>query len=80
MKRGNAKTSAQEKKKPERKTSASKPSKAHKKLKYKQEESSESRKTDSDYAEFLKTYGPKDEDTGSEEEVTQKLPKTQESK
>ncbi|MCI73843.1 hypothetical protein A2U01_0095107, partial [Trifolium medium] len=42
--------------------------------------SSESDKTDSDYAEFLKTYDPNEEDTGSEEEVTQKLPRTQESK
>ncbi|MCI84831.1 hypothetical protein A2U01_0106109, partial [Trifolium medium] len=34
----------------------------------------------SDYAEFLKTYDPNEEDTCSEEEVTQKLPKTKESK
>ncbi|MCI81103.1 hypothetical protein A2U01_0102375, partial [Trifolium medium] len=52
------------------------PSKAQKKLKFKQEESSESGKTYSDYGEFLKTYDPNDEDTGSEEEVTQKLPRT----
>ncbi|MCI88668.1 hypothetical protein A2U01_0109955, partial [Trifolium medium] len=35
--------------------------------------------TDSDYAEFLKTYDPKEE-TDSEKEVTQKLPRTKESK
>ncbi|MCI54753.1 hypothetical protein A2U01_0076003, partial [Trifolium medium] len=51
-----------------------------KKLKFKQEESSDSGKTDSDYAKFLKTYDPNEEDTGSEKEVTQKLPKTKESK
>ncbi|MCI85957.1 hypothetical protein A2U01_0107236, partial [Trifolium medium] len=55
-------------------------SKVQKKLKFKQEESSDSEKTDSDYAEFLKTYDPNEEDTGSEEEVTRKLPKTKESK
>ncbi|MCI52705.1 hypothetical protein A2U01_0073951, partial [Trifolium medium] len=72
MKRGNSKEKAQEKKvKPDTKVSASKPSKAQKKLKYKQEESLESAKTDSDYAEYLKTYDPKDEDSGCEE-VTQK--------
>ncbi|MCI73946.1 hypothetical protein A2U01_0095210, partial [Trifolium medium] len=60
--------------------SASKPSKAQKKLKFKQEETSESAKTDSDYAEYLNTYDPKDEETGSEEEVTQKLPRTKGSK
>ncbi|MCI84376.1 hypothetical protein A2U01_0105654, partial [Trifolium medium] len=52
MKRGNSKASAQEKKKtPEKKASTSKPSKAQNKLKFKQEESSESGKTDSGYAE-----------------------------
>ncbi|MCI15416.1 hypothetical protein A2U01_0036554 [Trifolium medium] len=72
MKRSNSKANTQEKKKrPEKKASTSKPSKAHKKLKYKQEESSESGKTNSDYAEFLKTYDPNEKDTGSEEEVTQ---------
>ncbi|MCI82771.1 hypothetical protein A2U01_0104045, partial [Trifolium medium] len=50
------------------------------KLKYKQEESSESGKTDSDYAEFLKTYDPNEEETGSEKEVTQKLPKVTKTK
>ncbi|MCI48126.1 hypothetical protein A2U01_0069369, partial [Trifolium medium] len=76
MKRGKTTKKAQEKKvKPEKKASASKPSKAQKKLKYNHEESSESAKTDSNYAEYLKTYDPKDEDPGSEE-VTQKLPRT----
>ncbi|MCI58103.1 hypothetical protein A2U01_0079356, partial [Trifolium medium] len=66
MKRGNSKPSSQEKKKNyEKKSSTSKPSKAHKKLKFKQEEFSGSDKTDSDYAEFLRTYDPKEEDTGS---------------
>ncbi|MCI76178.1 hypothetical protein A2U01_0097447, partial [Trifolium medium] len=37
-------------------------------------------KTDSDYAEFLRTYDPNEDDTGSEEEVTKKLPRTKESK
>ncbi|MCI88171.1 hypothetical protein A2U01_0109457, partial [Trifolium medium] len=50
-----------------------------KKLKFKQEESSDSGKTDSDWAQFLETYDPKEE-TDSEEEVTQKLPRTMESK
>ncbi|MCI31127.1 hypothetical protein A2U01_0052338, partial [Trifolium medium] len=70
MKRGNSKASAQEKKKrPEKKASTSKPIKAQKKLKFKQEESSEFGKTDSDYAEFLKTYDPnEEEDSGSEKE------------
>ncbi|MCI16968.1 hypothetical protein A2U01_0038114 [Trifolium medium] len=81
MKRGNSKASAQEKKKePEKKASASKPSKAQKKLKFKQEESSESAKIDSDFGEFLKTYDHTEEDTGSEEEVTQKFPRTKKSK
>ncbi|MCI97090.1 hypothetical protein A2U01_0118390, partial [Trifolium medium] len=54
MKRGNSKEKAQEKKnRPEKKASTSRLSKAQKKLIYKQEESSESGKTDSDYAEFL---------------------------
>ncbi|MCI91719.1 hypothetical protein A2U01_0113013, partial [Trifolium medium] len=52
---------------PNTKASVSKPSKAQKKLKCKQEESSESAKTDSDYAEYLRVYDPKDEDSGSEE-------------
>ncbi|MCI87707.1 hypothetical protein A2U01_0108992, partial [Trifolium medium] len=53
MKSENSKANAQEKKKrPEKKASTSKPSKAQKNLKFKQEESSESGKTDSDYAEF----------------------------
>ncbi|MCI25525.1 hypothetical protein A2U01_0046716 [Trifolium medium] len=69
MKRGNSKTNAQEKKK-----------RPEKKLKFKQDESSESGKTDSDYAEFLKTYDPNEESTGYDEEVTQKLPWTKESK
>ncbi|MCI39490.1 hypothetical protein A2U01_0060722, partial [Trifolium medium] len=57
MKRGNSKASAQGKnKRSEKKASTSNPSKAQKKLKYKQKEFSESGKTDSDYAEFLKTY------------------------
>ncbi|MCI28694.1 hypothetical protein A2U01_0049896, partial [Trifolium medium] len=73
--------SAQEKKKkPEDKASATKPSNAQKKLKHKQEESPESAKTDSDYGEFLKTYDPNEEDTGTEEKVTQKLPRTKKSK
>ncbi|MCI83646.1 hypothetical protein A2U01_0104922, partial [Trifolium medium] len=63
-----------------KKASTSKPSKAQKKLKFKQEESSESGKTDSDYEEFLKSEDPNKEDIGSEEEVTQKLPRTKESK
>ncbi|MCI75630.1 hypothetical protein A2U01_0096899, partial [Trifolium medium] len=59
MKRENSKANAQEKKKrTEKKASTSKPSKAQKNLKYKQEDSSESGKIDSDYAEFLKTYDP----------------------
>ncbi|MCI97750.1 hypothetical protein A2U01_0119051, partial [Trifolium medium] len=33
-----------------------------------------------DYAEFLKTYDPNEEDTSSEKEFTQKLPRTKESK
>ncbi|MCI70518.1 hypothetical protein A2U01_0091781, partial [Trifolium medium] len=65
--------------KPDTKASISKPSKSQKKLKNKQEESSESAKTDSDYAEYLMTYDPRDEDSGSEE-VTHKLPKTDKSK
>ncbi|MCI40565.1 hypothetical protein A2U01_0061798 [Trifolium medium] len=48
-------------------------------MKFKQEESSDSGKTDSDWAEYLETYDPK-EDSDSEEEVTQKLLKTEESK
>ncbi|MCH86695.1 hypothetical protein A2U01_0007555 [Trifolium medium] len=66
-------------KKSEKEISTSKQNKAQKKLKCKQEESSESGKTDSDYAEFLKTYDPKEE-TGSDEEVTQKLPRIKKSK
>ncbi|MCI73995.1 hypothetical protein A2U01_0095259, partial [Trifolium medium] len=66
MKRGNSNEKAQEKKmKPDTKASISKPSKVQKKLKYRQEESSESGETDSDYAEYLRTYDPKDEDSGS---------------
>ncbi|MCI36238.1 hypothetical protein A2U01_0057460, partial [Trifolium medium] len=68
------------KKKPEVKASTAKLSNAQRKLKMKQEESSESTKTDSDYAEFLKTYDPKEEETGSEEEITSKLSRTKESK
>ncbi|MCI40183.1 hypothetical protein A2U01_0061415, partial [Trifolium medium] len=34
----------------------------------------------SDYAEFLKTCDPNEEDTGSEKEVTQKLPTKEDSK
>ncbi|MCI98004.1 hypothetical protein A2U01_0119307, partial [Trifolium medium] len=64
----------EKKKKPEKKASTSKQSKAQKKLKFKQEESS-----DSDWAQILKTCDPKEE-TDSEEEVTQKLPRTKESK
>ncbi|MCI26725.1 hypothetical protein A2U01_0047922 [Trifolium medium] len=80
MKRGNLKAKAVEKKKKSEKgTSTSKQSKAQKKLKFKQEESSDSGKTYSDWAEFLKSYDPK-EDTDSEKEVTQKLLKTKESK
>ncbi|MCI59924.1 hypothetical protein A2U01_0081179, partial [Trifolium medium] len=30
--------------------------------------------------EFLKTYDPNEDETGSEEEVTRKLPRTKESK
>ncbi|MCI71202.1 hypothetical protein A2U01_0092465, partial [Trifolium medium] len=71
---------AQEKKKPEKKVSTSKLSKAQKKLKFKQEVSSDSGKTDSDWAQFLKTHDPNEEETGSDEEVTQKLPRTKESK
>ncbi|MCI65124.1 hypothetical protein A2U01_0086382 [Trifolium medium] len=59
MKRENSKANAQEKKKnPEKGTSTSKQSKAQKKLKLKQEVSSDSGETDSAYAEFLKTYDP----------------------
>ncbi|MCI51335.1 hypothetical protein A2U01_0072579, partial [Trifolium medium] len=59
MKRETSKISAQDKKKKlERKASASKQNKVQKKLMIKQEESSDSEKTDSDYAEFLKTYDP----------------------
>ncbi|MCI73731.1 hypothetical protein A2U01_0094995, partial [Trifolium medium] len=58
----------------------SKQSKAQKKLKFKQQESSDSGKTDSDWAQFLKTYDPNEEETDSVEEVTQKLPRTKESK
>ncbi|MCI87100.1 hypothetical protein A2U01_0108381, partial [Trifolium medium] len=63
------------KKKPEDKASTTKAANVQRKLKSKQEESSESEKADSDYAEYLRTYDPKDEDSGSEE-VTQKLPRT----
>ncbi|MCI80369.1 hypothetical protein A2U01_0101640, partial [Trifolium medium] len=67
MKRGTSKASAQDrKKKPENKASASKQSKAQKKLRFKKEESSDSGKIDSDYAEFLKTYDPNEENSGSE--------------
>ncbi|MCI58826.1 hypothetical protein A2U01_0080081, partial [Trifolium medium] len=63
MKKGTSKSYAHAKKnKPEDKASTTKPSTAQRKLKYKQEESSDSAKTDSDYAEYLKTYDPKDED------------------
>ncbi|MCI79608.1 hypothetical protein A2U01_0100879, partial [Trifolium medium] len=55
-------------------------SKAQKKLKFKQEESSDSGKIDSDWAEYLEAYDPNKEDTYSEEEVTQKLLKTEVSK
>ncbi|MCI68895.1 hypothetical protein A2U01_0090156, partial [Trifolium medium] len=80
-KRGNTKANAQEKKKnSEKKTSASKQNKAQRKLKFKQEVSSDSGKTDSDWAEFLEAYDPNKDDTDSEEEVTQKLPRTEESK
>ncbi|MCI74557.1 hypothetical protein A2U01_0095821, partial [Trifolium medium] len=59
MKRGNSKTKAVEKKKKSEKvTSSSKQSNAHKKLKFKQEESSDSGKTDSDWAEYLEAYDP----------------------
>ncbi|MCI70782.1 hypothetical protein A2U01_0092045, partial [Trifolium medium] len=67
-------------KKLERKASTSNKSKVQKKLKFKQEESLDSEKADSDYAEFLKTYDPNEEDSGSEKEVTQKLPRTKKSK
>ncbi|MCI54203.1 hypothetical protein A2U01_0075452, partial [Trifolium medium] len=69
MKRESSKKSSQDKmKKLERKASTSNQSKVQKKLKYEQEESSSSEKTDSDYAKFLKTYDPNEEDTGSEKE------------
>ncbi|MCI45073.1 hypothetical protein A2U01_0066312, partial [Trifolium medium] len=42
--------------------------------------SSDSEKTDSDWAEFLETYDPSKEDSDSEEEVTQEPLKTEESK
>ncbi|MCI86651.1 hypothetical protein A2U01_0107932, partial [Trifolium medium] len=41
---------------------------------------SDSDKTDSDWAEFLKTYDPSNEDSDSEEEVTKEPLKTEESK
>ncbi|MCI56626.1 hypothetical protein A2U01_0077877, partial [Trifolium medium] len=64
MKRETSKISTPNKKKKlERKASASKPSRVQKKLKVKQENSSESEKTDSDYADFLRTYDPNEEDT-----------------
>ncbi|MCI78261.1 hypothetical protein A2U01_0099531, partial [Trifolium medium] len=63
----------------EDKASTAKPSNAQKKLKFKQEESFESAKTDSDYAEYLRTYDPKDEESDSEE-VTSKLSRTNKSK
>ncbi|MCI73314.1 hypothetical protein A2U01_0094578, partial [Trifolium medium] len=50
MKRGNTKANVVEKKKSEKGTSSSKKIKAQKKLKFKQEESSDSGKTDSDWA------------------------------
>ncbi|MCI82438.1 hypothetical protein A2U01_0103712, partial [Trifolium medium] len=62
MKRGNSKVKAVEKKKKSEKgTSSSKQSKAQKKLKFKQEESSNSGKTDSDWAEYLEAYDPNKE-------------------
>ncbi|MCI41900.1 hypothetical protein A2U01_0063134, partial [Trifolium medium] len=81
MKRGTSKANAQEKKKKtEKGTSTSKQSKTQKKLKFKQEVSSDSGKKDSDWAEFLKAYDPNKEYTDSEEEVSQKLLRTEESK
>ncbi|MCI88128.1 hypothetical protein A2U01_0109414, partial [Trifolium medium] len=56
MKRESSMKTAQDKKKKlGRQASASNQSKVQKKLKFEQEESSSSEKTDSDYAEFLKT-------------------------
>ncbi|MCI54006.1 hypothetical protein A2U01_0075253, partial [Trifolium medium] len=77
MKRGTSKVNAYEKKKSEKGTSAPKQSKAPKKLKVKQEVSSDSENTDSDWAEFLETYDPSKEDSDSEEEVTQEPFKTE---
>ncbi|MCI61376.1 hypothetical protein A2U01_0082633, partial [Trifolium medium] len=62
MKRGTTRANAKMKKS-EKGTSTSKQSKAQKKLKYKQEESSDFGKTDSDWAEFLEAYDPNKEDT-----------------
>ncbi|MCI93436.1 hypothetical protein A2U01_0114734, partial [Trifolium medium] len=42
--------------------------------------SSDSEKTDSDWAEFLEAYDPNKEDSDSEDEVTQEPLKTKESK
>ncbi|MCI67039.1 hypothetical protein A2U01_0088297, partial [Trifolium medium] len=60
-------------------TSALKHNKAQKKLKIKQEVSLDFDKTDSDRAEFLKTYNPSMEVSDSEEEVTNEPLKTEES-
>ncbi|MCI75111.1 hypothetical protein A2U01_0096378, partial [Trifolium medium] len=66
MKRGTSKVYAQEKKKKsEKETSTSKQSKTQRKLKFKQEVSSDSGKIDSDWAEFLEAYDPNKEDTDS---------------
>ncbi|MCI74438.1 hypothetical protein A2U01_0095702, partial [Trifolium medium] len=58
--------------------STAKSSKVQRKLKIKQE-SSESTKIDSDWAEYLRTYDSKNEDPASEE-VTSKLNKKKTSK
>ncbi|MCI51920.1 hypothetical protein A2U01_0073164, partial [Trifolium medium] len=76
MKRRTSKANVDEKKKSEKGTSASNQSKVQKKLKFKQEVSSDSGKTDFGWAEFLEAYNPSAEDADSEEEVTQKLLKT----
>ncbi|MCI64808.1 hypothetical protein A2U01_0086066, partial [Trifolium medium] len=69
MKRGTSKAYAYEKKKKSKEgTSALKHNKAQKKLKIKQELSSDSDKTDSDWVEFFKTYNPSTEVSDSEEE------------
>ncbi|MCI18317.1 hypothetical protein A2U01_0039471 [Trifolium medium] len=84
MKRATEKSSKSQgrKKRSEVATSASKQKNEQRKLKIKQEvPTSDYDETDSDYAEFLKTYDPnKDDSDSSEEEVTKESLKTEESK